>query len=388
MTALRLIEGQAWAATFGRTEPHRSPTQFKLKQTPKRRLSPTGVDRAFRPLIPALAACLKSGDRMTTRRELLLALSAGALSAAAPAFAQLDKRVIGYLGPGPGPGPATEAVMQGLRKLGWIEGQNLRIEFRWAENKPERLPALAQELVKLNVELIVGQSTPAVQAAKNATGSIPIVMGSAADAEGSGFVASLARPGRNITGVSLMLSETTGKRLQILRDIVPRFARVAYLAYASDPSHKLFLNQMDEAGRSMKIRVQPVIVNGAQDFPSAFAAMSKERAGALVVQPLFASTLGLGPQVAELANSAHLPSISDGTGFADQGGLIFYGPDPAAIYERIAGYVDRILKGGNPAQMPVEQPTKFELVINMKAAKAMGLKIPQLVLLQADRVIE
>jgi len=314
-----------------------------------------------------------------------------ALTLAPPGLAEAQQtekmRVIGYLSPADGPTVATEVFKRGLRELGWIEGQNLKIEYRWAANKADRLPALAEELVRLNVDLIVGQSTPAVQAAKTATTTIPIVMGAAADAEGSGFVASLARPGGNITGVSMMMSELAGKRLELLRELVPRLSRVAYLAFGPDPAHKLFLKQTQEAGRSLKVRVQPVVVGGPEEFQSAFSAMRKERADALVVQPLFSNTLGLGPQVAELAATHRLPTISDGNGFAEAGGLLYYGPDVLAILGRIAGYVDRILKGAKPAELPVEQPRTFQLVINLKTAKRLGLKVPQSLLSRADKVI-
>ena len=297
-------------------------------------------------------------------------------------------RVIGYLSPANGPTVGTEVFRRGLRELGWFEGQNLRIEYRWAARRADRLPALADELVRLKVDLIVAQSTPAVQAAKTATATIPIVMGSAADAEGSGFVASLARPGGNITGVSMMMSALAGKRLELLKEIVPKFSRVAYLAFGPDPAHKLFLKQTQEAGQSLKIRVHPVVVKGPEEFQNAFAAMKREGADALVVQPLFSNTLGLGPQVAELAATNRLPTISDGNGFAEEGGLMYYGPDNLAIYGRIAGYVDRILKGAKPADLPVEQPHKFQLVINLKTAKRLGLDVPQSLLSRADKVID
>ena len=275
-----------------------------------------------------------------------------------------------------------------MRDLGWIDGKNVRIEYRWADNKPERLAPLAEELVRLKVELIIASSTPAVQAAKSATTTIPIVMGPAADAEGSGFVASLARPGGNITGVSMMMPALSGKRLELLREVTPGLSRIAYLAYASTPDHKMFLQQTQEAGQVLKISVQAVVVGGAAEFEQAFAAMKAGRAEALIVHPIFSGQLGLGPRIAELANKHRLPTISDGPGFAEAGGLLYYGSDAAADFSRIAGYVDRILKGAKPADMPVEQTMKFQLVVNMKTAKQLGLKVPQSLLLRADRVIE
>jgi putative ABC transport system substrate-binding protein len=275
-----------------------------------------------------------------------------------------------------------------LRDLGWIDGKNIRIEYRWGDNKPERLAPLAEELVRLNAELIVASSTAAVQAAKNATTTIPIIMGAAADAEGSGFVASLARPGGNITGVSMMMPAMSGKLLELLREITPRLSRVAYLGYASDPGQKMFLMQTQEAGYVLKIGVQAVVVNSAAEFEHAFAAMKAGRAEALIVHPIFTGQLGLGSRIAELAKKHRLPTISDGPGFAEAGGLLYFGSDAPALFNRIAGYVDRILKGAKPADMPVEQPQKFQLLVNMKTAKQLALKVPQSLLLRADRVIE
>lgn len=306
---------------------------------------------------------------------------------AAEAQSAQKVRVIGYLGPGGGPGFAAVILGRGLRDLGWIDGTNVRIEYRWADSKPERLAPLAEELVSLKVELIIASSTAAVQAAKNATTTIPIIMGPAADAEGSGFVASLARPGGNITGVSMMMPALQGKLLELLREITPSLSRVAYLAYASDPGHKMFLKQTQEAGQALKIGVQAVVVSSAAEFEQAFAAMKAGRTDALIVHPTFSGQLGLGPRIAELAKKNRLPAISDGSGFAEAGGLLYYG---SAAYDvsRIAGYVDRILKGAKPADMPVEQPQKFQLLVNMNTAKQLGLKVPQSLLLRADRVIE
>ena len=307
---------------------------------------------------------------------------------AAPLHAQDKPRTIGYLSTGPGATTSTNSLLQGLRELGWIENRNIRIEWRWADNRPERLLELAQDLVRLKVDLIVASGTPAVAAAKAATSTLPIVMGSAADAEASGFVDSLARPGRNLTGVSMMMPALAGKRLELLKELHPGLQRVAYLAYAPDPAHKLFLKQTQEAGQALKVRVQQVLVQSTAELSAAFAAMKKEQAEALIVQPLFINNLGLGPQLAELAAANRLPSISDGAGYAEAGGLIYYGPDPAATYARVAGYVDRILKGARPAEMPVEQPQKFQLIINQVTARRLGVRLPQALTVRADRVIE
>lgn len=325
-----------------------------------------------------------SAQTMPALRTWLLAIAC----LATPLHAQDKPRTIGYMAAGPGATTSADSLRRGLRELGWIEGRNIRIEWRWADNRPERLPELAQDLVRLKVDLIVASGTPAITAAKAATSTLPIVMGSAADAEASGFVESLARPGRNLTGVSMMMPALAGKRLELLKELQPGLHRVAYLAYAPDPAHKLFLKQTQEAGQALKVRVQPVLVQSAAEFSAAFAAMKKEHADAVIVQPLFSNNLGLGPQVAELAAANRLPSISDGAGYAEAGGLIYYGPDPAATYARIAGYVDRILKGARPAEMPVEQPQKFQMILNLATAKRLGLRVPQGLLVRADWVIQ
>jgi putative ABC transport system substrate-binding protein len=296
-------------------------------------------------------------------------------------------RVIGYLTPAAKPSLRDEVFRKGLRELGWIEGRNIRIEYRRAANSTERLAAMAEELVRLKVDVIVAQSTPAVEAAKNATQTIPIVSISA-DPVGNQFVASLARPGSNITGLSMMMPQLAGKRLELLREIIPGLERVAFLLYAKDRSHLIFAKEAQDAARTLGIRLQPLVVDGPADFETAFASMMKEKTGALIVQPLFVNTLGSTPRLVELAAKHRLPIISDGDGFAEAGGLLFFGPDPIPNYERIAFYVDRVLKGARPAEIPVEQPQRFQLVINLKTAKALGLKMPPSLLLRADKVIE
>lgn len=296
-------------------------------------------------------------------------------------------RVIGILSLSAKPTLRDEVFERRLRELGWVEGQNARIEYRRAPNQVERLSALAEELVRLKVDVIVAQSTPAVKAAKDATRTIPIVSISA-DPVGNGFVASLARPGGNITGVSMMMPELAGKGLEFLRELSPKLSRIAYLAHGKDPSHRLFLKEAQDAGQRLGMRVQPVIVQGPEEFESAFSAMKRERAGALIIQPLFGNTLGLGPQLAELAARNGLATISSADVFAEVGGLMVHAPDPLATYQLVATYVDRVLKGANPAELPVEQPLKFTLVINLKTAKRLGLRVPQSLLFRADKVIE
>jgi putative ABC transport system substrate-binding protein len=296
-------------------------------------------------------------------------------------------RRIGYLSPAAQPSAQDEVIKQGLHELGWMEGQNIRIEYRWAGGKGDRLPALAEELVRLNVDLIIAWTTPAIRAAKNATRTIPIVMAVAADPVAAGFVASLARPGGNITGVSSMAPDFEGKRLELLRELVPRLSRVAFLAYGGDPIHRLFVKEAQDAGPRLGIQVQPLVVKGPEEFDNAFSAMTRERAGALVVQSLFMIALGHGPTIADLAVKHRLPTLSDGTQFTEVGGLISYGADRLALTRLVAPYVDKILKGAKPAEVPVVQPRTFQLGINLQTAKRLGLPIPQSVLFRADKVI-
>jgi putative tryptophan/tyrosine transport system substrate-binding protein len=311
------------------------------------------------------------------------------LAAGMTAEAQQPKKIprIGYLSLRSGPSGQDEAFKQGLRELGWVEGQNIAIEYRWAADQTDRLPSLAEDLVRLKVDVIVAWTGPVVQAAKNATSTIPIVMW-AADPVETGLVASLARPGGNVTGLSLILPDLAGKRLELLREVLPRLARVAFLAHAEDPSSRLFIKESQDAGQSLGLKIQPLVVKGPEEFEGAFAAMIRERAGALVVHPLFISGGGHGPRIAALAARNRLPTMSDGFQFAEAGGLMYYGPDRIALSRRDAVYVDKILKGAKPAELPVEQPMKFELVINLKTAKQIGLTIPQSVLYRADKVIK
>jgi putative ABC transport system substrate-binding protein len=285
------------------------------------------------------------------------------------------------------PDPILEAFLQGLREQGYVEGQNITIEYRWAAGKVERLPEMAEELVRLKAEVIVARATPAVQAAKNATTTIPIVMLGVADAVRSGFVASLARPGGNITGLSNIMPELAGKRLELLKEVLPKLSRVAFLAYGKDPAYKLFVQEAQQATASFEMKFQSLVIKAPEEINGAFSAVIRERAGALVVQPLFTRGLGQGQKIAELAVKNRLPTVSDGLGFAEEGGLMFYGPDRKKSSRQAATYVDKILKGRKPADLPVEQPTKFEFIVNLKTAKAINLTIPQSVLYRADRVI-
>ena len=318
------------------------------------------------------------------------ALCALLIALCLPVEAQQPNKVrrIGFLTLLAKPDPYEAAFLMGLRDLGYTDGRNISIEYRRAAGKVDRLPALAEELVRLKVDLIVAHATPVVQAAKNATTTIPIVMLGAADPVRSGFVASLARPGGNITGNSNIQPELAGKRFELLREIVPKLSRVAFLAHGGDPAHKLFVKEAQDAAEGFRIQIRPVVISKAEEIEAAFSIMNRERAEALIVQPLFIRALGQGQKIADLAVRNHMLAVSDGNGFAEAGGLLFYGPDLTARYRRAATFVDKILKGAKPADLPVEQPTKFELIINLKAAKQIGLTIPPNVLARADKVMQ
>jgi putative ABC transport system substrate-binding protein len=324
-----------------------------------------------------------------SQRGIGLAFSALLFALCASAEAQQAKLPrIGYISLRPAPFDQDKAFEQELRELGWINGQNVRIEYRWAAGKVERLSVLAKDLVDLKVDVLAASATPSVQAAKNATSTIPIVIIGAADAVGSGFVDSLARPGGNITGVTNIMPELAGKRLELLSEVVPNLVRVAFLAYRPDPAHRLFVKEAQWAAEALKMQIQPLIIERSGEIEGAFSKMLREQAGAVVIQPLFIGGLGQSKNIVELARRNRLPTISDGTQFADLGGLMYYGPSRIELARRAAALVDKILKGAKPADLPVEQPTKFELVINLKTAKQIGLTIPPNVLARADKVIK
>ncbi len=329
--------------------------------------------------------------RLFSRRFAFLAFTTVlVLALCRPTGAQEAKKIprVGLLALLAGPSPAEKAFLDGLRDLGYIDGKNVLIEARWAAGKVDRLAALAEELVRIKVDVIAARATPAAQAAKNATSTIPIVMLGVADAIGSGFVTNLARPGGNITGTSNMMPELAGKRLELLKELLPGLTHVAFLAHASDPAHKIFLKDAQEAAERAGIKLNGVVISVPAELDAAFADMARDKTGAVMVQPLFISSLGEGKRIAQLAVKHRLPTISDGAGFADVGGLALYGPNGTLLFRRAAAQVDKILKGAKPGDLPVEQPTKFELVINLKTAKQIGLTIPPNVLARADKVIK
>jgi putative tryptophan/tyrosine transport system substrate-binding protein len=280
-----------------------------------------------------------------------------------------------------------EAFRQGLRELGYVEGKNIVIDWRYAEGKLDRLPALAAELVRLKVNIIVTTGPQSTRAAKEATVTIPIVMANEADPVASGVVASLARPGGNITGLSVMAPEISGKRLELLKEIVPRLARVAVFGTSAQPGNAQSLKETELAAGAFKVQLQYLDVLDTRDIETAFREASKKRADAFLVlqSPVFSSQR---KQIAELAVKSRLPAIYPQTEYTEAGGLMYYDASTTDLFRRVATYVDKILKGAKPADLPVEQPTKFEFIINLKAAKQIGLTIPSNVLARADKVIK
>src|SRR5215510_7909948 len=292
---------------------------------------------------------------------------------------------IGVLAPGCHPPSSTlDILLQGLRDLGYVEGQNLVIEWRYSEGKAERFADLAAELVRQNVDLIVAVSTPAALAAKHATQTIPIVMVYVADPIGTGLVTGLAQPGGNITGVSDMATELSAKRLELLKEAVPTLSRVAVLWNAADPGMVLQFREIEAAARVLDVTLQPLEVRGPNDFELAFTAMTRERPDALFVVAEVL-TLTHRCQVLDFAAQHRLPAMYEFGLFARDGGLMAYGPKLAETFQRGAYYIDRILKGTKPAYLPVEQPMRFELVINLETAKGLSLTLPPTLLVQADR---
>ena len=280
----------------------------------------------------------------------------------------------------------TEAFRQGLRELDYIEGKNIVIEWRHAEGKLDRLPALAVELVRLKVDIIVTSGASPTRAAKAATSTIPIIMTQDSDPVANGFVASLARPGGNITGLSIFAPELGGKRLEILREVVPMLSRVAVLGTSTSPGYAPMIREMELAANSFKVELQYQNISDSTDIETAFRAASKGRADAVLT---FASAIlsTQRAQIVELATKNRLPAIYHNSPFVEAGGLMTYGVSEADLDRRAATYVDKILKGAKPADLPVEQPKKFEFIINLKTAKQIGLTIPPNVLARADRVI-
>src|SRR5437867_12261220 len=325
--------------------------------------------------------------RITPITILVVALS---LDLAYFAQAQQPTKIprIGYLsGSSPSTSPARrKAFQQALRELGYVEGENIIIEWRFAEEKFDRRPALAAELVRLKVDIIVTAGPQATRPAKQATSTIPIVMAQDPDPVGNGFVASLARPGGNVTGLSVLAPEISGKQLEFLKEIVPRLSRVAVFWQSTNPANAQSLREVELAAGALGVKLQQLDVLGPNDIESAFRAASKGHADAVLVlgSPVFVVQR---TQIADLAVKSRLPGIYDRREFVDDGGLMSYGTNFPDLSRRAATYVDKNLKGAKAADLPLQQPTKFELVINLKAAKQIGLTIPPKVLGRADKVI-
>src|SRR5262245_51776477 len=322
------------------------------------------------------------------RREVIALLGGAAAWPLAVRAQQPAMPVIGFLQIGPASAWAdrVEALRVGLRQLGYVEGTNLLVEFRWAETA-DQLPKLAAELVRMNVEVIFAPASTDTEVARQATKTIPIVFANHADPVGVGHVASLARPGGNITGLSILLTDLVAKQLEILKEAVPQATRIGVLFSPSAPSHRSALQALETAGQTLGVQLQLVPVRTVEDIDGAFALMVRERVGGCVVvpAPIFFSHRA---RVAELALTHLLPATFGGREYVEAGGFMTYSGDLNDLVRRAAAYIDKILKGVKPADLPVEQASKYELVINLKAAKALGLKVSPLLLARADEVIE
>jgi putative ABC transport system substrate-binding protein len=317
---------------------------------------------------------------------LILNLLVPPLAAAAQPPAKVAR--IGILSPAAAAStPLSEAIRQGLHELGYVEGQNIVIEYRFAEGRDERLADLAAELVRLKVDVIVAGGAAAIRAAQHATRTIPIVMAGTPDPVAQGFVTSLARPGGNTTGLSLLNVDLPGKRLELLKETVPQSARIAVLANPAGAYYKPMMHDLTVAARVLGVQLHVVELRSADQLDTAFAAMTQAGANALIVMADPALMDGLRGQVVDLAATSRLPAMYAWKMYVEAGGLMSYGPSLPGIYRYAATYVDKILKGAKPADLPVEQPTKFELVINLKTAQALGVTIPPTLLFLADEVI-
>jgi len=326
-----------------------------------------------------------------SKKIICLALGAMLLALSFPADAQQPTKVprVGFLTANDFSALAAriEALRQGLRELGYVEAKNIVIEYRYAEGKPDRLPALAAELVRLKVDIIVSAGPQSTRAAKEATVTIPIVMAFDFDPVGNGFVASLARPGGNITGLSTLAPEISGKQLELLKEIVPSLSRVAVLGNSTDPGNAQVVEETERAAVALGVRHLYLDVRAPEDIETAFRAAGKGRADAVLALSSFLF-ISQRKQLVDLAVKSRLPAIYDRAEYVEDGGLMTYSVSQTDLFRRAAIYVDKILKGTKPADLPVEQPKKFELIINLKAAKQIGLTIPPNVLARADKVIK
>jgi putative ABC transport system substrate-binding protein len=326
----------------------------------------------------------------STRRKLLLALCAGALASPLACLAQSNSKKIpriGFLEPGPRDSGLYSAFVKGLQELGYVEGKNILIEARFADGAIERLPAMAKEMADSKPDVIVIQSTPGVRAMMATNTAIPIVMVAVGDPVANGFVASLAKPGGRVTGMSTMTSDVSPKLLEMLKSFVPKLSRVAVLVNPANANSTLSLKNIQAVAGQLHLKIVAVEVPTAGDIDKAFGAIAREHPGAILIpgDPLFRLHAR---QIADLALRQKLPVVSTNPDNAEAGGLLSYGPSFTDIYRRSATYVDKILKGAKPGDIPVEQPTKIDFIINRKTTKALGLTIPQSLLIGADKVIE
>jgi putative ABC transport system substrate-binding protein len=326
-------------------------------------------------------------------KKVIMVLLVGlALASFRLADAQQPKKIakIAYLAPSTtaAAAPLVEAFRQGLRELGYVEGKTFVLELRYGEAKAERLPEIARELVGLKVDVIVTATDVAIAAVKRETQTIPIVMANSTDPVGTGFVASLARPGRNVTGLSSISPELSGKRLELLKEVVPGLSRVAFLWNPDVRGAVLDYKETEGAASSLRLQLQSVEVVRAEDFDHAFSGITKERAQALMMPAANPVGFANRSQIASFAQKNRLPSMFSQKEYVDAGGLMAYGPNTPDMHRRAATYVDKILKGAKPADLPVEQPKKFEFIVNLQTAKQIGLTIPPNVLVRADRVIK
>ena len=325
------------------------------------------------------------------RRTFIRAVAGGIFAAPLSSVAQSSAKTvrIGRLSPlsAEADVPLLAAFRTGMRDLGWVEGETFLIETRYADGNPIRLPEIAAELVRRRVDVILAGSSPGALAAKNAAGTIPVVMVTTGDPVGDGLVASLARPGGNLTGMTALSQGLSAKRLELLKEAVPGVTRVAVLTNPASPNTGPFVKESAAVAQALRVQLQLVEAHDPSEFETAFATMaSKHAAGLMVLADVTFITHR--KRIVELAAMSRIPAVYGEREFVDAGGLMFYGASLADMYRRAAVYVDKILKGAKPADLPVEQPTKFELVINLKTAKALGLAMPQSLLLRADEVIQ
>jgi putative ABC transport system substrate-binding protein len=334
---------------------------------------------------------VERAEKNMKRKITALTLCVMLFALCVPADAQQPGKIfrIGYLSPtSPSVSPTRiDAFRQGLRELGYIESKNIVIEYRYAEGKFDRLPSLAAELVSFKVDLIVTTGPTVTRAAKEATTTVPIVMATDTDPVGNGFVASLARPGGNITGLSALAPELSGKQLELLKEVVPKLSRVAVFGTSTNPGNAQMLREVKLAAGAFGVKLQYLEVRSPKDIETAFRAATKERAEAVLYLVAGLVDAGHRTEITDLAVNSRLPVIYTGRASVEAGGLMSYGVNTADLDRRAATYVDKILKGRMPADLPVEQPTKFDFVINLKATKQIGITIPPNVLVRADKVI-